>query len=99
MGFLRKTDYGRVVTGDPGSDRVVESGTLQCCHCGGHWVPQPGSGRVRGWCVNCSGPVCGGGCAECVPAELLLENIEKGRPLNFKPTVVHVPGGIHPTEG
>lgn len=87
-----KREAGFVQITDPGSDKpLLEAGTLQCVHCGGHWFPQPGSGKVRGFCMNCNGPVCGPACQVCVHAEQLLENIEKGRPLDFKPTVSAVP--------
>lgn len=66
---------------------IVIATTLQCVHCGCHWVPQPGSKIVRGYCTRCNGPVCGKGCEECVPQEQMLDNIEKGRPLNFRPIV------------
>ena len=73
---------------DPGADRPIqEIPTLQCVHCGGHFPVQPGSGKVRGFCMRCRGPVCGPKCAECVPTEQLLENIEHGRPLDFRPIV------------
>jgi hypothetical protein len=80
---------------DPGSDKpLLEVASLQCVHCGCHWVPQPGSGKVRGFCTRCHGPVCGPGCAECVPTEQLLENLEAGRELHFRPTKVFIPRGI-----
>lgn len=79
-------EAGYVAIVDPGSDKpILEARTLQCVHCGGHWVPRPGSGIERGFCTRCNGPVCGRGCAECVPAEQMLENIEQGRPLDFRP--------------
>jgi hypothetical protein len=84
---LRQRHHGVVTEFELGSDRRRESPTLQCGHCGGHWVPEPGSGRVRGWCLNCCRPVCGPGCEKCVPLEQMLENIEKGRPWDFKPVV------------
>ncbi len=88
---LRRTEHGLITVADPGSDKpLLEVPTVSCVHCGGHWVPKPGSGRVRGWCMNCAGPVCGPGCAACVPTEVLLENLEKGRPLDFRPVVVPV---------
>lgn len=94
MPRLNKTEAGLITVSDPGADRpIAEAKTLQCAHCGGHWVPRPGSGRVRGWCQNCQGPVCGPGCAACVPEEQLLENIEAGRPLDFRPIVVPVSFG------
>lgn len=86
-------DDGYVCISDPGSDTpILEAKTLQCCHCGGHWIPRPGSGTVRGFCTQCNGPVCGPDCAgKCVPVEQMLENIEAGRELDFRPTVVNVP--------
>lgn len=89
MGKLNKTDNGVATLIDPGSDKpLLVRRTVMCCHCGGQYAPQPGSGRVRGWCMNCNGPVCGPGCAECVPLEVLLQNYEKGRPLDFRPIIV-----------
>lgn len=89
---LNKTEHGLVTLLDPGSDRpLLEVKTLQCVHCGGHWIPRPGSGMVRGFCTRCNGPICGPGCAECVPEEQMLENIEKRRALNFRPIVASVP--------
>ena len=84
-----RREAGVVTICDPDSDKpICEVATLQCVHCGGHWIPTPGSGRVRGFCQNCYGFVCGLGCQACVPTELLLENMEKGRPLDFKPICV-----------
>lgn len=89
MGKLVVRDQGLFVVSDPGADKpLLEQRTVQCVHCGGHYHPSPGSGRVRGFCANCNGPVCGPGCAACVPLEQLLENYEKGRPLDFRPVVV-----------
>lgn len=86
---------GELTILDPGSDKpLLVTSTLQCVHCGQHWTPQPGSGKVRGFCRNCMGPVCGPGCAECVPQEQLVENLEAGRPLDFKPTRIFVPRSI-----
>lgn len=82
-------ESGTIIVVDPGTDKpLLEVGTLQCCHCGGHWIPAPGSGRIRGFCQRCHGPVCGPGCAECVPVEQYLENVEQGRPEWFRPIVV-----------
>jgi hypothetical protein len=33
--------------------------TLQCFHCGTHWIPMKGSGRMRGFCHRCNGVLCG----------------------------------------
>jgi hypothetical protein len=45
--------------------------TLQCSHCMVHWTVQPGSGRHRGWCTKCNGPLCGAEkcMRNCVPFE------------------------------
>lgn len=76
---------------DPGADRpLLELGTAQCCHCGGHFPIRPGSGTIRGFCQQCNGPVCGRSCEMCVPTEQLLENMEKGRAWDFRPIVVGV---------
>lgn len=89
--MLNTREAGVATYVDPGSDRpILEVGTLCCVHCGGHWLPSPGSGRVRGFCQNCSGYVCGPSCTACVPVEQYLENMEKGRPDDFRPVVVPV---------
>lgn len=76
---MLRADNGYLEARDPNSGKVVyEAATLRCVHCGGHWVPQPGSGRVRGFCARCNGPFCGPGCQKCVPAEQQLENMEAG---------------------
>ena len=90
---LRRTEHGFVCVADPSSDRpIMEVSTLCCVHCGGHWWPKPGSGRVRGWCMNCAGPVCGPSCADCVPVEQYLWNQENNKPDNFKPVIVSFSG-------
>lgn len=94
MAKFNKKEFGRIIAVDPGADRpILEISTMQCCHCGGHFYPQPGSGIVRGFCQRCMGPVCGPGCAECVPEEQYLENMEKGRAHNFRPIIVPVSFG------
>lgn len=66
-----------IITHESGA--VEERDSLQCCHCGLHWVVQPGSGRVRGWCMNCVGPHCGSEhCTKnCQTVEQFLERLEK----------------------
>ena len=58
---------------------VVERDTVCCVHCRKHWIVEPGSGRQRGWCMNCNGPTCGAEtCAKrCVPYEKMIEQIEQ----------------------
>lgn len=52
--------------------------TVQCVHCDAHWVIQPGSGKQRGFCMNCGGVTCGKELCEtqCRPREQLIEEIE-----------------------
>lgn len=44
----------------------------------------------RGWCMNCNGPVCGPGCAECVPVERYLAILEG----TASPTSITVGGNL-----
>ena len=54
--------------------------TLQCRHCGRHFVSVKGSGIKRGFCLRCVGVTCGApGCDICVPFEKRLEYHEKGK--------------------
>jgi len=60
------------------AERAVERETMQCVHCGAHWITAPGSGRRRGFCTRCNGLTCGAeACNPCVPYEARLE-IEEG---------------------
>lgn len=63
----------------PEFGQAVELPTLQCVHCGGHWVYEAGSGRPHRWCMNCAGPTCSEPhCIQhCVPEEKRLEEIER----------------------
>ena len=62
--------------GGEGPDK--ESETLSCVHCQMFWEIEPGSGRERGWCWRCAGPLCGKRqCFErCLPWEKACEIIE-----------------------
>lgn len=82
-------DHGLLVVSDPGIDKPLnEIPTTQCVHCGGHFPLLPGSGRIRGWCMNCNGMVCGPGCADCIPLDLMLGNMEKGKDIKHKSIIV-----------
>lgn len=49
-------------------DGVHVADTIQCVHCGMHWIPVKGSKKVRGYCSKCKGSHCGGiKCWECNP--------------------------------
>jgi len=61
-------DAGQVTIVRPDGP-TVQRDTCQCQHCMRHWVVEPGSGKQRGWCVKCNGPLCGAPkcMKECVP--------------------------------
>ena len=72
----------------------VEQDCVQCSHCGKHYPITPIKGR--GFCTRCGGPVCGPGCAECVPLEQWLENREAGVADDHKPVRVSLGGIVLP---
>ncbi len=72
------TRKGRGIIIDPDEPHEIHMDTIQCVHCGGHWIPVNGSGKVRGFCTKCNGPFCGPACAECIPAEQFIELLEEG---------------------
>lgn len=80
-----RQEAGVIIVADPDVG-IQEHSTRQCVHCQKTWIYIPGSGKIRGWCNNCQGFICGPGCEECVPAEQMIENIEQGRPLNHRKT-------------
>ncbi len=73
------TDYSKAIAVHKPSGHVIVDGnqiadTVQCVHCGAHWVPIRGSGRVYGFCMNCNGKTCGRkSCHACVTSEKKLE--------------------------
>ncbi|MES2342318.1 MAG: hypothetical protein V4597_11615 [Pseudomonadota bacterium] len=90
---------GILVTTPYDSDKVTQSDTVQCCHCGATWVFIPGSGKTRGRCFLCNGFTCGPACPAgtgCVPQDRYLQNMEEGRPDDYRPVVVSTAGLILP---
>lgn len=82
---------GVLISTPQGGGPAVARDTVACCHCGRHWVWEPGSGRVRGWCLRCAGLTCGSPrCCACVPVEQWLENVEAGRAADFRPILGRV---------
>lgn len=89
---VRKRSGWTVTTGPYGEQ--VHADCLTCVHCQFTWEVVVGSGRLRGWCTRCDGPVCGApACmSACVNWERRLENEEAGRPvLTPVPEMVSVP--------
>lgn len=90
VGFPRKDGGLLEVFGSDGGMKAFK--TVPCVHCGGQFVPTPGSGKIRGFCHNCDGFVCGPACMQCVPVEQYLENLEAGRDPLFRPVIVPTGG-------
>lgn len=60
-------------------DGAEKADTAMCCHCNAHFVMIAGSGKKRGYCLNCGSITCGKPeCHECIPFEKKLELVEKG---------------------
>jgi len=60
-------------------DNKVIADTLQCKHCGIHWIPIKGSKKRRGFCMKCFGTTCGKlACDVCIPFEVKLD-IHEGK--------------------
>jgi hypothetical protein len=59
--------------------RQEERDILICRHCQYTMVIVPGSGRRRGWCHRCAGPLCGKQrcMTQCEPFERWLEAVER----------------------
>lgn len=57
----------------------IEQDTQQCCHCGKHFNFVPGSGKQRGFCMQCMKVTCGSlSCMEHFPIEQRFELYEAG---------------------
>ena len=65
--------------------------TLQCPHCGAHFVSRPGSGARRFKCFPCDAITCGNPqCDIHVPVEAKLEYIEQGKVGKYKEALVEL---------
>ena len=70
--------YERKASGSIVVDGQEVGHTMQCRHCGAHFLSVKGSGKTRGWCMKCAGVLCGAeACFACVPFEKRLEIEEK----------------------
>ncbi len=70
------TRKGVGIITDPDLAREIHMDTIMCVHCGMHWIPVKGSGKVRGYCCKCNGPTCGPQCHECIPNEKFVDLLE-----------------------
>jgi len=93
---------GVLISSDIESDRTQHRDLVQCCHCQFTTIWTPGSGRYWGWCTRCNGFFCGWkeSCHNCVPAELMIENLELGLPyhlaIQHRPVRVSLAGLLLP---
>ena len=67
-----RTEDGGII-----SDGIQVGSTLQCPHCGKHFLSIPGSGNRRAFCLKCHAVTCGSlTCDPCIPQEARLEFFE-----------------------
>jgi hypothetical protein len=82
---------------DGGPEIVTD--IITCGHCDYSWLFIPGSGRRRAFCMTCGRMLCGRPFCEllsCTCQEQRLENMENGRPFDFKPITISTAGLIVP---
>jgi hypothetical protein len=79
---------GYIALSDPDLPNIVERETVMCVHCQMHWQIEPGSGKERGFCINCGGPTCGKEACEtmCVPFMQAIEEMERRQKLRDRLT-------------
>ena len=90
---------GSTVEYDADGTVVQEMYLYWCCHCQRNWeapLLSFGGKLAGGFCGKCVGFYCRNpACAECIPWEQRLENVEAGRPLlTPRPVCVAVPPEI-----
>lgn len=72
--------HGEAEWSDVECDRKIVRDCLQCCHCALQFYVTPGSGKRRGWCMNCAQATCGAEkCNPCLHWKKKLELIESGK--------------------
>lgn len=73
---VRNPNGYSISTGEKGT---IEHDTQMCVHCGQHFDVVAGSGKVRGFCMQCNGVTCGhNNCHEHFPLEQRMDLYEKG---------------------
>lgn len=77
--FIKGAQYERKPSGAIILDGIEVAHTVQCCHCGNHFVSIRGSKKIRGFCMLCMRRTCGAGkCDRCIPFEKKVEMVEHG---------------------
>jgi len=78
--IYRRAQYEKKPSGTILMDGKEVGHTMQCKHCGNHYLSIRGSGRRRGFCMFCFGVTCGRAqCDPCIPFEAKLEIVEGKR--------------------
>ena len=80
-----------------GPTGLKEFDTRRCVHCQAHFPVSPGSGKIRGFCQRCMGPICGPDCLVCVHWERALELNERGVIPDLSPASIAVVADRLPT--
>ena len=76
--FYKNAQHVRNAHGGIIVDGIEIANTIQCVHCGGHFISIKGSGERRAWCTRCNGMTCGNpSCDACIPFEKRLDICEK----------------------
>jgi hypothetical protein len=71
-------ESGAIIITTPAGE--TQRSTLQCCHCGNHFISVRGSGIQRGFCIPCGKVTCGAKrCMAHLPFEKRLDLIEAGK--------------------
>ena len=79
---MENAQHERKPSGHIFVDGQEVANTMQCCHCGKHFVSVKGSGKLRGFCMRCHQITCGNPvCNVCTPFEKKMEEYEKGKRL------------------
>lgn len=82
MADYKNAQHERKPNGTILMDGQEVANTMQCCHCGKHFVSVKGSGTLRGFCRCCMQITCGDSkCDSCIPFEQKIEEYEKGKRL------------------
>lgn len=78
--YYKNATHDRRASGHIFADEQEIGTTLACCHCGNNFLVRRGSGKRRGFCMECGSATCGRKeCDVCVPFEKRLEAYEKGK--------------------
>lgn len=83
---------GTITTSPHDGGPSLTADVVCCIHCGYMWEYQPGSGRIRGFCMKCNGFLCGRRhCRENVPCRHWLHGldaVERGQSIDAPAKII-----------